>query len=66
MNVTVEAEAVGLSSARLARIGPAIEKHIGDDKIAGAVTLVARRGEVVHLDCAGLMDRENARPMQAK
>ncbi len=64
MNVTVEAEAVGLSSERLARIGPAIQKHIGDDKIAGAVTLVARRGEVVHLDCAGLMDRENARPMQ--
>jgi len=57
-------EEVGLSSERLARIRPAIEKHIGDDKIAGAVTLVARRGEVVHLECAGLMDRECNKPMQ--
>ena len=57
-------EAVGLSSARLARIRPAVEKHIADDKIAGVVTLVARRGEVVHLECVGQMDRENQKPMQ--
>jgi CubicO group peptidase (beta-lactamase class C family) len=55
---------VGLSSERLARIRPAISKHIGDDKIAGAVTLVARRGRVVHLECVGLMDRESNKPMQ--
>lgn len=60
----INPEAVGLSSERLARIQPAIQKHIGDDKIAGAVTLVARRGEIVHLESAGLMDRENAKPMQ--
>jgi CubicO group peptidase (beta-lactamase class C family) len=56
-------EAVGLSSERLARIRPAIEKHVADDKIAGVVTLVARRGEVVHLEGVGLMDRENSKPM---
>jgi CubicO group peptidase (beta-lactamase class C family) len=56
-------EAVGLSSDRLARIRPAIEKHVADDKIAGVVTLVARRGEVVHLECVGLMDRESNKPM---
>ena len=54
----------GLSSQRLARIRLAIEKHIGDDKVAGAVTLVARRGEVVHLDAVGLMDRESREPMR--
>jgi CubicO group peptidase (beta-lactamase class C family) len=57
-------EEVGLSSERLARIRPAVGKHIGDDKIAGAVTLVARRGKVVHLECVGLMDRESNKPMQ--
>jgi CubicO group peptidase (beta-lactamase class C family) len=58
------AEHVRLSPERLARIRPAVEKHIGDDKIAGAVTLVARRGKVVHLECIGLMDRESSTPMQ--
>jgi CubicO group peptidase (beta-lactamase class C family) len=60
----VSPEEVGLSSERLARIRPAVEKHIGDDKIAGAVTLVARREELVHLECMGLMDRESGKPMQ--
>ena len=60
----IHPESVGMSSERLARIRPAIEKHIGVEKIAGAVTLVARRGQVVHQECAGLMDREHNRPMQ--
>jgi CubicO group peptidase (beta-lactamase class C family) len=57
-------EAVGLSSERLARVQPAMEKHIGDDRIAGAVALIARKGEVVHQECVGLMDRENGKPMR--
>jgi len=60
----ISPEKVGLSSERLERIRPVIEKHIGDDKIAGALTLIARRGELVHLECVGLMDRENNKPMQ--
>ncbi|GAI55652.1 unnamed protein product, partial [marine sediment metagenome] len=60
----ISPEKVGLSSERLGRIRPVIEKHIGDDKIAGALTLIARRGELVHLECVGLMDRENNKPMQ--
>jgi CubicO group peptidase (beta-lactamase class C family) len=62
--IMISPEEVGLSSERLARIRPAVSKHIGDDKIAGAVTLVARRREVVHLECVGLMDRESYKPMQ--
>jgi len=55
---------VGMASERLSRIGPAVERHLGDDKLAGAVTLVARRGKVVHLGSAGLLDRESGRPME--
>ena len=57
-------ETVGLSSERLARIRPAIEKHIGDGKIAGAVTLIARRGMIVDQQSVGLMDREDNKPMR--
>jgi CubicO group peptidase (beta-lactamase class C family) len=60
----VSPEKVGLSSGRLARIRPAVEKHISDVKVAGAVTLVARQGQVVHHECVGLMDREHNKPMQ--
>jgi CubicO group peptidase (beta-lactamase class C family) len=56
-------ETVGLSSERLSRVRPALEKHVGPQKIAGAVTLLARRGEVVHRECVGQMDRENDVPM---
>jgi len=61
----ISPEKVGLSPQRLARIRPTIEKHIGDDKIAGALTLLAGHGELVHLECVGLMDRENKKPIQA-
>jgi CubicO group peptidase (beta-lactamase class C family) len=60
----MRAEKVGMSSERLARIRPAVAQHIGDDKIAGAVLLVARRGEVVYETCIGPADRERGIPMQ--
>jgi CubicO group peptidase (beta-lactamase class C family) len=41
-----------------------MEKWIGDDRIAGALALLSRRGELVHLDCVGLMDRERNTPMR--
>ena len=60
----IDPKKVGMSSKRLERISSVIEKHLGDVKVAGAVTLIARRGETVHLECFGLMDRENEKPMQ--
>ncbi len=57
-------EKVGLSSERLARIRPAIETLVGDDKLAGALTLLARHGELVHLECAGVQDRKTNQPVQ--
>ncbi|MGA2594963.1 MAG: serine hydrolase domain-containing protein, partial [Bryobacteraceae bacterium] len=57
-------ESVGLSSQRLERIAAAVQQSIADKKIAGAVTLVARRGSVVWLKAQGMADREAAKPMQ--
>jgi CubicO group peptidase (beta-lactamase class C family) len=41
-----------------------LEKHIGADKMSGAVTLLMRRGELVNQEYLGLMDRENNKPMR--
>jgi CubicO group peptidase (beta-lactamase class C family) len=57
-------EDVGMSSERLRRIHEAIERHIDAGEISGAVTLVARRGRLVHLEAHGLMDIESKRPME--
>jgi CubicO group peptidase (beta-lactamase class C family) len=58
-------ESVGLSSERLARIGAAVERQIGEKRIAGAVTLVSRRGRVAWFKAQGLADRESGKPMRA-
>ena len=60
----VKPESVGLSSERLERIASAIDRSIAEKRIAGAVTLVSRRGRVAWLKAQGMMDREAAKPMQ--
>lgn len=57
-------ESVGLSAERLARIGAAVERSIDEKRIAGAVTLVARRGHIAWLKAQGMMDREAGKPME--
>lgn len=57
-------EDVGMSSERLARIHEAVMRHVDAGEISGAVTVVARRGRVVHFEAHGLMDIESKRPMQ--
>ena len=60
----VDAECAGLSSQRLARIGPVMQRYVEEGKIAGVSTLLARRGQVIHFEQTGWMDREAARPMR--
>ncbi len=60
----VEPASVGMSAERLARIGPAIDAYIERGEIAGAVTLIARRGQIVHHEAHGFMDIEARTPMR--
>jgi CubicO group peptidase (beta-lactamase class C family) len=60
---TAKPEAVGLSSERLERIGTAVQHDIDDKRIAGAVTLVMRRGHVAWFKAQGSMDREANKAM---
>jgi CubicO group peptidase (beta-lactamase class C family) len=54
----VEPESVGMSTDRLGRIAPAMQQFVDSDEIAGIVTLVARRGRIVHRSRHGFRDRE--------
>ena len=56
-------EEVGVSTERLHRIDEVIQRHIDNRHIAGAVTLVARKGRVVHFEAQGLKDLESKQPM---
>ena len=56
-------ESVGMSSARLERLTSALQAYIDDDRLAGAATVVARRGKIVYLEAVGHRDKEAGSPM---
>jgi len=56
-------EGVGMSSDRLDRIGPAFESYVTDGNLSGVVTVVSRRGSVVHVNASGHQDVEAGEPM---
>ena len=55
---------VGLSAEGLGRISSTAQGFIDNGQLAGAVTLVARHGKVVHFEAYGMMDIEADKPMQ--
>lgn len=61
---TAKPESVGLSSERLERISKAVQRDIDDKRIAGAVTLVLRHGQVAFFKAQGMQDREAGKPMR--
>lgn len=56
-------EDLGLSSERLQRIHQMIQRHIETGDITGAVTLVARHGQLAWVDAVGVMDLDTKQPM---
>jgi CubicO group peptidase (beta-lactamase class C family) len=61
--MTIKPEDVGLSSSRLARIGEHLSRYVDAGKIAGALTLIARRGQVAYCEPLGHLEIERRRPM---
>ena len=55
---------VGLSATRLARISDTAQRFIDEKQLAGAVTVVAKRGRIAHLVPYGTMDIAANKPMQ--
>jgi CubicO group peptidase (beta-lactamase class C family) len=58
-------EDVGMSSELLKRVDDFISRLQTEGKVAGAVTVVARRGRLVSMKAHGLADIESKRPIQA-
>ena len=61
---TAVPEQVGLSSKELARIKPAMQRFVDDRKFAGVITMVSRRGKVVHFEAVGMRDLEAKQPIE--
>lgn len=56
-------ESVGVSSARLENMSNAMQRYIDDDLLAGTITLVARKGKVIHLESQGWKNKEENEEM---
>jgi CubicO group peptidase (beta-lactamase class C family) len=57
------AEDVGMSAERLGRVKVAMQRYVDRGEVPGVVTLIARRGRVVHFESIGYRDVESRAPM---
>jgi CubicO group peptidase (beta-lactamase class C family) len=57
-------ETLGFSPARLERIHTVTQRYIDEGKFAGIVTLIARRGKLVHFASVGKQEIEGDKPMK--
>jgi CubicO group peptidase (beta-lactamase class C family) len=53
----------GFDRDRLARIDSVLQRYVDEGRVAGAVGLVMRDGQIVYEGAAGWLDREAGRPM---
>jgi CubicO group peptidase (beta-lactamase class C family) len=60
---TAKPEDVGVSAEKVEKLADFMQSLVDDGKIAGGVTMMARRGKVVHLKAVGMADRETNKPM---
>ena len=58
-------EEVGMSSERLGYLTTALEEYVAEGRLAGAVTTIIRRGQVVYNEAVGYRDREESEVMQS-
>jgi CubicO group peptidase (beta-lactamase class C family) len=56
-------EAAGLSPARLHEATELLRRYVAEQRIAGAVAAVARRGQVGYLEAVGVQDLQTRAPM---
>lgn len=61
---TGEPEGVGMTTAALNGIRPAMQRYVDDGTVSGIVTMVARRGQLVHWEAVGYKDVEAQTPLE--
>ena len=50
---TIQPENVGLSSTRLQHVSRVMQQYVDQQVFAGIITLIARKGQVAHLETFG-------------
>lgn len=60
----VAPEQIGLSGERLARIDRVMNKHVAENRISGAIGLIARGGKIGYFQSWGFLDKEANKPMR--
>jgi len=61
---TAKPESVGMSSAKLAKVSESLQGFVDEEKVAGAIAVVQRRGKVVYFESFGARDIEGKKPME--
>ena len=61
---TAPAESVGVSTERLRRLDEGMKRLVDDKRFAGIVTLLTRRGKIVHHSAVGAKDVSKNDPLQ--
>ncbi len=63
--ITVHDPAIAnMDAARLSRIGDVNRRYVAENKLPGFVSLVARKGKIVHIDTCGYRSREHQLPYE--
>ena len=60
----VSPESVGFSSERLERVNDRLQGYVDSGKLSGALTMLARHGEVFHFQPYGVMDLVSGAPIE--
>ena len=61
---TVKPAEVGLSAKVLAQVDAKMEELVKDQRLAGGIVVIARKGKIAHFKPYGLRDREAKLPME--
>lgn len=61
---TAEPREVGLLAGGISKIEPFVQRYIDERRLAGAVTIVAKSGNVVHFSAQGMQDIAAEKPMR--
>ncbi len=57
-------EEVGISTERLALVRASMQRYIDRGEVAGTVSMIARKGRLVHFEAQGVADLDSKRPMK--
>ena len=55
---------VGFSPEHLERIRPMLQDYVDKENLPGFLTVIARRGKIVHFETVGMRDIENEKPVE--